>query len=65
MPELWIYHQDQLSIYILENSQYILSKTSPNFPHIAITEIIETAVKRSWEVGSFQALEEVEAVIYQ
>lgn len=65
VPELWIFHRGKLSIYLFENGKYILSKTSPNFPNIAISEIIATAVERSWQVGSFQALEEVEAMINQ
>jgi Uma2 family endonuclease len=65
VPELWIYHQGKLSIFLFENGKYILSETSPNFPNIEISEIVSTAVERSWQVGSFQALEEVEAMIYQ
>ncbi|MEA5500125.1 Uma2 family endonuclease [Limnoraphis robusta Tam1] len=65
VPELWIYHQGKLSIFLFENGKYIQSETSPNFPNIEISEIVSTAVERSWQVGSFQALEEVEAMIYQ
>lgn len=65
VPELWIYSQGKLNIYLFQNSQYIQSETSPNFPNINIPEIVSTAVERSWQVGSFQALEEVEAMIDQ
>jgi Uma2 family endonuclease len=63
VPELWVYDSGNLSIYLLRNGKYIKSNTSPNFEHIAITQIIPTAVERSWQVGSFQALEELEAMI--
>ncbi|ERT09057.1 restriction endonuclease family protein [Lyngbya aestuarii BL J] len=63
VPELWIFNRGILGIYLFENATYILSETSPNFPNIAISEIVSTAVERSWQVGSFQALEEVEAII--
>lgn len=65
VPELWIFTQGKLSIYLFENGKYIQSETSPNFPNIEISEIVSTAVERSWQVGSFQALEEVEAMISQ
>ncbi|MEL7035655.1 MAG: Uma2 family endonuclease [Cyanobacteria bacterium J06592_8] len=60
VPELWIYTQGKLTIYLFENGQYIQSKNSPNFPDIDIANLVEKAVERAWEVGSFQALEEVE-----
>ncbi|MFN6478898.1 Uma2 family endonuclease [Nostoc sp. DedQUE07] len=63
VPELWVYDSGSLSIYLLKEGKYIKSDTSPNFEDIAITEIIPAAVERSWQVGSFQALEELEAMI--
>ncbi|MCC5630917.1 Uma2 family endonuclease [Nostoc sphaeroides CHAB 2801] len=63
VPELWVYDSGNLSIYLLKEGKYIKSNTSPNFADIAITEIIPAAVERSWQVGSFQALKELEAMI--
>ncbi|MEH2266182.1 hypothetical protein [Nostoc sp.] len=50
-------------LYLLKDGKYVKSNSSPNFEDIAITEIIPAAVERSWQVGSFQALEELEAMI--
>lgn len=58
VPELWIYDSGKLAIYLLKNGKYIKSDQSPYFEDIAITQIIPNVIKRSWEVGSFQALEE-------
>jgi Uma2 family endonuclease len=63
VPELWVYDSGNISIYLLKEGKYIKSNTSPSFEDIAITQIIPTAVERSWQVGSFQALEELEAMI--
>jgi Uma2 family endonuclease len=63
VPELWVYDSGKLSIYLLRDGTYIKSNTSPNFEDIAITQIIPADVERSWQVGSFQALEELEAMI--
>jgi Uma2 family endonuclease len=58
VPELWIYDSGKLAIYLLKNGKYIKSDQSPYFEDIPITQIIPNVIKRSWEVGSFQALEE-------
>lgn len=63
VPELWIYDSGKLKIYLLQNDQYIQSETSPTFPNCNLTQIIPDAVERSWQVGSFQALEELETMI--
>ncbi|MDJ0657942.1 MAG: Uma2 family endonuclease [Crocosphaera sp.] len=63
VPELWVYESGKLKIYLLHNDQYIQSKTSPTFPNFNLTQIIPDAVERSWQVGSFQALEELEIMI--
>ncbi|MDJ0729324.1 MAG: Uma2 family endonuclease [Crocosphaera sp.] len=63
VPELWVYDSGKLSIYILQNDNYIQSDISPTFPNINLTKIIPDAIERSWQVGSFQALEELESLI--
>ncbi|MDF5715304.1 MAG: Uma2 family endonuclease [Rhizonema sp. NSF051] len=63
VPELWVYDNGKLSIYLLTDGKYIKSDISPNFPEIQIVEIIPIIVERSWQVGSVQALEEFEAMI--
>ena len=61
VPELWVYDSGQLTIYILRNENYVKSDVSPTFPHIPLKQIIPNAIERSWQVGSLQALEELEA----
>ncbi|MBD2385923.1 Uma2 family endonuclease [Cylindrospermum sp. FACHB-282] len=65
VTELWIYDSGKLSLYLLKNGKYIKSEQSPYFENIAITQIIPAAIERSWQVGSFQALEEFAAMIAQ
>jgi hypothetical protein len=52
-----------LKIYLLRNGKYLEFQTSPNFPEIPIAQIIPDAIAHAWEVGSLQALEEVESAI--
>ena len=63
VPELWVYDSGKLTIYILKNENYVKSDISPTFPHISLNQIIPAAIERSWQVGSVQALEELEAKI--
>ncbi|HEY9853693.1 MAG TPA: Uma2 family endonuclease [Leptolyngbyaceae cyanobacterium] len=63
VTELWIYSNGRLKIYLLVDGRYVESDISPNFPEIAIAQIIPQTVERAWQVGSYQALEEFEIAI--
>ena len=63
VPEVWVYDSDRLRIYLLQNGEYVESDMSPNFPEIAIAQLIPTTVERALQVGSCQALEEFESAI--
>jgi Uma2 family endonuclease len=62
VPEVWIYANRKLQIYLLQSSgEYIQSQSSPIFPDLPIVEWIEEAIDQSWTIGSLEALEEIEA----
>jgi Uma2 family endonuclease len=63
VPELWIYNCGKLTIYLFRDRQYSKSDTSPTFPDVPLTRIIPTTVERAWQVGSVQALEELEEIV--
>jgi Uma2 family endonuclease len=63
VPELWVYNGRTLRIYLLQNGDYIESKTSPTFPDFEIGQRIAQVVDRAWKVGSCQAIEEFEATL--
>jgi Uma2 family endonuclease len=60
VPEVWIYSNSNLIIYLLQAGEYIASETSAIFPTLPIIEWVQQAVNRAWMVGSLQALEELE-----
>lgn len=62
-PELWIFANGKLTIYVLQQDHYIAVEESPTFPGLPLAEWIATTVKRSWQVGTSQALDELEAQI--
>ena len=63
VPEVWVYDSGRLRIYLLQDGEYVESDISPNFPGIAIAQLIPTTVERALQVGSCQALEEFESAI--
>ena len=64
VPEVWVYDSGRLRIYLLQqDGEYLESDISPNFPGIAIAQLIPATVERAWQVGSFQAIEEFESAI--
>jgi Uma2 family endonuclease len=63
VPEVWVYDSGRLRIYLLQDGEYVESDISPNFPGIAIAQLIPATVERALQVGSCQALEEFESAI--
>ncbi|NET53581.1 MAG: Uma2 family endonuclease [Merismopedia sp. SIO2A8] len=60
IPELWIYRDKKLSIYLLETvicdgqttNSYRLSQTSQLFPDLPIVTLLPTYIERGWSEGS-------------
>lgn len=73
IPELWIYRDGKLSIYLLKantssgqgNKGYRLSATSRLFPDLPITTLLPTYMEKGWHEGSSQALRQFEAELRQ
>jgi Uma2 family endonuclease len=64
VPELWVYGNGKLTIYLLQGN-YVESGHSSTFPNLPLTELIPAAIERAWQGGTVQALEEFEATISQ
>ena len=60
VPELWIYRQGALQLYLLQSGEYISSNFSPIFPNIPIIQIIPETIEKAWAIGWVEALEEFE-----
>ena len=60
VPELWVYANGQLTIYVLQTNQYTSVSESPTFPDIPLIQWVTTTVERAWQVGTYQALQELE-----
>ena len=60
VPELWIYRQGILMIYVLEQGSYQDRLMSPTFPDFDVKAIFPKHVERSWSAGSSRVLREFE-----
>lgn len=60
VPEVWIYDEGQFSMFVLQEGDYVESATSLIFPGLSVSALVVGAVARAWQVGSLQALEELE-----
>ncbi len=63
VPEVWIYTNRQLTIYILQANSYVESEISPTFPNLPIIELIPRLVQKAINDGTSQMLRELRALL--
>jgi Uma2 family endonuclease len=63
VPELWIYRQPLLSIYLFDGQDYQESEQSQIFPAIPVKQCLPEYIERAWVAGSSVALREFEAYL--
>lgn len=59
VPELWIYRNHKLRIYLLQNEDYVESSVSLIFPNLPIAEMIPQLVQKAIDEGSSRMLREL------
>ncbi len=59
VPEVWIYRNRTLKIYLLQNGDYIESSVSLIFPNLPIAEMIPQLVQKAIDEGTSQMLREL------
>lgn len=65
IPELWIYAAGTLTIYRLNQDEYVQSETSPLFPDYAIPALIPQLIEEAFAVGSSQMLRNLRSRLTQ
>ncbi|WP_414551879.1 Uma2 family endonuclease [Anabaena sp. CCY 0017] len=63
VPEVWIYSNSGLKIYILQTDRYLESSVSPTFPNLPITEIIPHLVQKAIDEGTSQMLRQLKTLV--
>ncbi len=56
VPEVWIYKNQQLKIYLLSNQGYSETMNSPTFPDFPLTELIPQLVQKAIHEGTSRML---------
>ncbi|MGK7884983.1 MAG: hypothetical protein AB4057_10210 [Crocosphaera sp.] len=58
VPEIWIYDQNKIETYCLQNEQYMISQNSIIFPDFPIQEAMIRFLKMSQKIGKTQTLKQ-------
>jgi hypothetical protein len=59
VPELWIYRNKQLKIYLLSSQGYTETSISPTFPSLPIIELIPQLVQKAIDDGTSKMLRDL------
>jgi Uma2 family endonuclease len=59
IPEVWIYRNKQLKIYLLSNQGYVETSISPIFPDLPLIELIPEMVQKAIDQGTSKMLREL------
>jgi len=59
VPEVWIYRNQQLKIYLLTLPGYTETSISPTFPDLPIIELIPQLVQKAINEGTSKMLREL------
>jgi Uma2 family endonuclease len=59
VPEVWVYRNQQLKIYALENGTYREVTVSPTFPNLPVTDWIPRLVQQAIDQGTSRMLREL------
>jgi Uma2 family endonuclease len=63
IPEVWIFREDSLHIYVFDGRHYREAPDSPTFPTMPVRQWIPEYLRRAWKAGSSVALREFESVL--
>lgn len=63
VPELWIYREQSLKIYVLAEGNYVDSLMSPTFPNVDVKSILPEYVELAWRTCSSQALRDFDVLL--
>ncbi len=61
VPELWVYDNGQLRLYVLQAEGYTEVDSSPTFPNLPIKIMIPALVQQAFAIGTSQMLRELRA----
>ena len=63
VPELWIYRDNSLHVYLFDGQHYREVSESPTFPGIRVCQLIPEYIALAWQTGSSVALRQFESAL--
>ncbi len=63
VPELWIYREDALCVFVFDGEHYRESSDSPIFPGIPVRQLIPEYIRRAWQFGASVALRQFDSAL--
>ena len=63
VPELWVYREDSLCVYLFDGQHYREASDSPTFPGVPVRQLIPEYVRLAWQSGSSVALRQFEGAL--
>ncbi|WP_013323559.1 Uma2 family endonuclease [Gloeothece verrucosa] len=63
VPEVWLLRKQQLLIYLLQDTDYILQDKSIYFPKIQLEEVIARCIKTAYERNTSAAIRELKQLL--
>lgn len=61
VPEVWVYRNQQLKIYVLEKGSYCEVSLSPTLPDLSLIDLISLLVQQAINQGTSRMLRELRA----
>jgi Uma2 family endonuclease len=65
VPEVWVYRNQQLTIYVLENQNHQESNVSLAFPMLPIATLIPQLVQQAMSLGTRKTLQNLRQMLSQ
>lgn len=65
VPEVWVYRNKQLKIYLLSDEGYMETTISPIFPNLSLVELIPQMVQKAIEQGTSKMLRDLKTQFRQ
>jgi Uma2 family endonuclease len=65
IPEVWVYRNHQLTIYILEDQSYRKSTSSLAFPMLPVVTILPQLVNQAIDIGTRKTLQNIRKMLSQ
>lgn len=65
VPEVWVYEDAKLKVYVLQTEGYVESPSSPTLPEFPVVEMIPRLVQQAFQAGTSKMLRDLRQQLSQ